>query len=292
VSGGFAEEDLVNDGWTEIVRNILLLMRIEKNKNLTPEELAAKAELADFQKMEQVRARAEAIVKDPNVAESLKPYYRQFCKRPCFHDDYLETFNRPNVTLVDTQGKGVERVTETSVIANGQEYPVDCLVFATGFEVGTDYVRRSGYELYGRDGVTLTDKWKDGAETFQGFHSRGFPNCFFMGTLQSAFTANFPHALNEQAIHIAHLMKKAQDGNIRRMEATQEAEDAWVDLICKLARMGERFYAECTPGYYNNEGQNELRNPKNTSYGGKSERFFKILEDWREEGDMKGLEIS
>ena len=292
VSGGFAEEDLVNDGWTEIVRNILLLMRIEKNSNLTPAELAEKAEIADFQKMEQVRARAEAVVNDPNVAESLKPYYRQFCKRPCFHDEYLETFNRPNVTLVDTEGKGVERVTENSVIANGQEYPVDCLVFATGFEVGTDYVRRSGYELYGRDGVTLTEKWKDGAETFQGFHSRGFPNCFFMGTLQSAFTANFPHALNEQAIHIAHLMKKAQDGNIRRMEATQEAEDAWVDLICKLARMGERFYAECTPGYYNNEGQNELRNPKNTSYGGKSERFFKILEDWREEGDMKGLEVS
>ncbi len=292
VSGGFAEEDLVNDGWTEIVRNILLLMRIEKNSNLTPAELAEKAEIADFQKMEQVRARAEAIVKDPNVAESLKPYYRQFCKRPCFHDEYLDTFNRPNVTLVDTQGKGVERVTENSVIANGQEYPVDCLVFATGFEVGTDYVRRSGYELYGRDGVTLTEKWQDGAETFQGFHSRGFPNCFFMGTLQSAFTANFPHALNEQAIHIAHLMKKAQDGNIRRIEATQEAEDAWVDLICKLARMGERFYAECTPGYYNNEGQNELRNPKNTSYGGKSERFFKILEDWRAEGDMKGLEVS
>ena len=113
-------------------------------------------ELADFDKLEQIRARVDQIVQDPVMAEALKPWYRQFCKRPCFHDDYLPTFNRPNVTLVDTDGRGVERITEHSVWANGVEYPVDCLIYATGFEVGTDYARRAGYEVHGRDGVTLT----------------------------------------------------------------------------------------------------------------------------------------
>jgi hypothetical protein len=128
-----------------------------------PEGIGKVMELADFDKMEQIRARVDQIVQDPVMAEALKPWYRQFCKRPCFHDDYLPTFNRPNVTLVDTDGKGVERITEHSVWANGVEYPVDCLIYATGFEVGTDYARRAGYEVHGRDGVTLTEKWADGA---------------------------------------------------------------------------------------------------------------------------------
>ena len=97
--------------------------------------------------MEQIRARVDAIVKDPATAEALKPWYRQFCKRPCFHDEYLPTFNRPNVTLVDTEGQGVERITETGVVVDGDEYELDCLIYATGFEVGTDYTRRAGYEV-------------------------------------------------------------------------------------------------------------------------------------------------
>ena len=95
-------------------------------------------ELADFEKMEQIRARVDELVDDPEMAEALKPYYRQFCKRPCFHDEYLHTFNRANVTLVDTEGQGVERITEHGIVANGVEYEIDCLIYATGFEVGTD----------------------------------------------------------------------------------------------------------------------------------------------------------
>src|SRR4029077_6951318 len=128
--------------------------------------LAETLEMADFEKMEQIRARVDSIVEDPATAEALKPYYRQFCKRPCFHDEYLDTFNRPNVTLVDTHGRGVERLTERGVVAKGVEYELDCLIYATGFEVGTDYSRRAGYEIVGRDGLTLTSKWADGASTF------------------------------------------------------------------------------------------------------------------------------
>ena len=113
-------------------------------------------ELADFQKMEQIRARVDSIVQDKDTAESLKPYYRQFCKRPCFHDEYLDTFNRPNVTLVDTQGQRRRARHPKGVVVAGVEYELDCLIYATGFEVGTDYSRRAGYEIYGRDGVSLT----------------------------------------------------------------------------------------------------------------------------------------
>jgi cyclohexanone monooxygenase len=148
VSGGVAEEDLVNDGWTEIIRNLLFMVKSEDEPDLSPEALMEKMELADFQKMESIRHRVEEIVADPETAEHLKPYYRQFCKRPCFHDDYLPTFNRNNVTLVDTDGHGVERITEKGVVVDGKEYEVDCIVFGTGFEVGTGYSRRCGYEIY------------------------------------------------------------------------------------------------------------------------------------------------
>src|SRR4029077_6093917 len=130
--------------------------------------------------MTRSRLRVHKNFSDSTTAGALKPYYRQFCKRPCFHDEYLETFNRPNVTLVDTNGQGVERITPRGVVVGGREYALDCLIYATGFEVGTDYARRAGYEVHGRDGVTLTEKWRDGASTFQGFHSRGFPNCFIV----------------------------------------------------------------------------------------------------------------
>jgi cyclohexanone monooxygenase len=247
-------------------------------------------ELADFEKMEEIRARVEAIVEDPETAEALKPYYRQFCKRPCFHDEYLDTFNRPNVTLVDTQGKGVERITEKGVVANGNEYEVDCLIFATGFEVGTTYTRRSGYELYGRDGITLTEKWQDGVRTLHGFHTRGFPNCFIISNSQSGFTVNFPHMLNEQAKHIAYTLKYAQDHEIRAIEASEDAEAEWVETIVSLARNAREFQESCTPGYYNNEGKPGEINGQNGPYGGGPVAFVKVLEDWRAEGNLRGLE--
>ena len=90
VSGGFQAEDLVSDGWTDIIRKLLVMVQQDPGANVTPGGIAKTLELADFQKMEQIRARVDAIVADPATAEALKPYYRQFCKRPCFHDEYLD----------------------------------------------------------------------------------------------------------------------------------------------------------------------------------------------------------
>jgi cyclohexanone monooxygenase len=292
VSGGFADEDLVNDGWTDIIGNILLLARKKMEAGEKVEDPASLMQLADFKKMEQVRARVNQEVKDPATAEALKPWYNQFCKRPCFHDEYLAAFNRPNVRLIDTKGLGVERITENAIVANGQAYEIDCLIYATGFEVGTEYTRRSGYELYGRGGVTLTEKWKNGAETLHGLLSRGFPNCFIVSNVQSGFSANFPHMINEQSKHIAYVIAEAQARQARTVEPSQAAEDAWVDTIVKLSIMREGFLKECTPGYYNNEGRPELMSKKNTSYGAGPVAFAKVLEDWRAAGDLKGLELT
>jgi len=292
VTGGYAEKDLVNDGWTEIIRNLLVKVKAGKGAGASRSEMLAFTELLDYEKMEGVRARVDTIVKDKATAEALKPYYRQFCKRPCFHDDYLPTFNRPNVTLVDTHGQGVDRITEKGVVFDGKEYEVDCLIFATGFEVGTDYTRRSGYDLTGRGGQTLSGKWAKGVATLHGMHTRGFPNCFIMGTMQSGFTANFPHALDENAKHLSHIIRKMKDSNHTVVEASQEAEDEWVQVIIRKAKLGLRFYAECTPGYYNNEGKPGERSGQNGQYGGSSEDFFRIMKQWRDEGDMRGLEIS
>ena len=292
VSGGFAEEDLVNDGWTDIIGNILLLARRKAERGEPVDNPAALMQLADFKKMEQVRSRVDQEVKDPSVAEALKPWYNQFCKRPCFHDEYLATFNRPNVHLIDTQGRGVDRITETGIVANGQEFEVDCLIYATGFEVGTDYARRAGYQVYGKEGQTLSGKWANGMETFHGFHVRGFPNLFVVSTGQSGFSANFPHMLNEQSQHLAYIIRHAVDRQVRTLEASADAESAWVDTVVKLSVMRDAFLKECTPGYYNNEGKVELMNKKNTSYGAGPVAFAKVLEDWRAEGSLKGLELN
>jgi cyclohexanone monooxygenase len=297
VSGGDQDVDLVADGWTDIMRNVTGIAAKTASRKLgrrlTKSERAELMELSDYKKMNSVRARTQAIVKDASTAEKLKPWYRQFCKRPCFHDEYLATYNRNNVTLVDTQGKGVDEIIPSGVIANDQKYEVDCLIFATGFEVGTAYTRRAGYDIVGRAGQSLSDHWSEGLRTFQGLMSHGYPNCFFLGFTQTAITVNVPHALNEQAKHLAHLIGKAKSLGKPTIEPSAIAEDEYVAEIRKTANVGARFYAECTPGYYNSEGQSE-----NTSgffsdmYGAGPVKFFKILEQWRDEGKLEGLELS
>jgi cyclohexanone monooxygenase len=291
VSGVFEPEDLVKDGWTDIIGKLLLKLA-EPAANGGETNLADTLELADFEKMEQIRARVEAIVGDPATAEALKPYYRQFCKRPCFHDEYLQTFNRPNVTLVDTDGKGVERITPRSVIAGGREYPVDCLIYATGFEVGTEFTRRAGYEIHGRDGLTLTERWRDGAATLHGFFSRGFPNCFIVSLIQSGFSVNFPHMLDEQAKHLAYVLAEARKRGATQIETSQQAEDDWVRQVVELSQMNVAFLESCTPGYYNNEGRPAERSARDGWYGGGSPAFIRMLEEWRARGDLAGLELS
>ena len=295
VTGGQQDEDLVNDGWTDIIRNLAVIAATRRAGEAEddPAAMAERVELADFRKMEQIRGRVDQMVSDPETADSLKPWYRQFCKRPCFHDDYLKTFNRPNVTLVDTRGQGVDRITEKGIMANGVEYELDCIIFATGFEVGTAYTRRAGYDITGKGGQTLSDKWANGLRTLHGFQTNGFPNCFFMGVTQGGFTANFPHMLNEQSLHIAYMVSQVMDGNANCMEPSVEGEDEWVDTIKRMSMFNQKFLEECTPGYYNNEGHPGVGNSLiGSAYGGGPEAFFQILRDWREEGGMQGVELS
>ena len=297
VSGGDQSEDLVADGWTDIMRNLTgiaaKLASRKLGRRLTKGERAELMELADYKKMNAVRARAQKIVNDEKTAELLQPWYRQFCKRPCFHDEYLDTYNRDNVTLVDTKGRGVERLTETGVVANGEHFEVDCLIFATGFEVGTSYTRRSGYDIVGRGGQTLSEHWQEGLRTFQGLTSHGFPNCFFLGFTQTAVTVNVPHALNEQAKHVAHILQTARDLGTPTVEPTAQAEEDYVQEIAKSANVGARFYAECTPGYYNSEGKRGNRSGFfSDMHSAGAIKFFKLLKDWRDEGSLEGLDLS
>ncbi|HUF79774.1 MAG TPA: NAD(P)/FAD-dependent oxidoreductase [Burkholderiales bacterium] len=292
VSGGYEPEDLVNDGWTDIIRNILFIASKGDKKGLSPAQLAELAELADFKKMEQVRGRVDEVVKDPETAAKLKPWYRQFCKRPCFHDAYLDAFNRPNVTLVDTNGQGVDRITEASIVAGGKEYKIDCLVYATGFEVGTDYTRRAGYDPVGRHGVHLKDYWADGMRSLHGLSVHGFPNMFLMGPGQAGFTANYPHSLDEQAEQIGYILGEVKARQAATFEPSPAAEKAWVQQIIDTAIMRQHFLEECTPGYYNNEGKPSDRASQNNPYGGGPNAYFAILKQWRESGEMDGLELS
>ena len=287
-SGGVVEEDLVKDGWTEIIRN-LISMANYRGEDTNWDEVPQLMEIADFQKMEQIRARAAELVEDPKTAESLKPYYRQFCKRPCFHDSYLQTFNRDTVELVDTNGQGVERITQRGVVAGGKEYEVDCIIFATGFEVGTSYVRRSGYDVTGLDGINLSDKWAEGMRTLHGVITSGFPNLFIISNSQAGFTTNFPHAMDETSQHIGYILNECRKDNLASIDVEKEAEDKWVEEIIGVSRFASDFQESCTPGYYNNEGKPNPKSVQNGPYGKGSRPYFRITAAWREEGNMAGI---
>jgi cyclohexanone monooxygenase len=292
VNGGNQDEDLVSDGWTDIIRNLAAIIPVKHDPSTSPEEIGRMMELADFQKMNQVRARVDKVVKDKKTAEALKPWYRQFCKRPTFNDEYLPAFNRPNVTLVDTKGRGVDRITEKGLVFDGVEYEVDCIIFATGFEVGTAYTRRAAFEVYGRGGKSLTEYWANGMRTLHGFYSAGFPNCFHMGITQNALTANFPHMLEEQSRHIAEVILHAKHNEARALEPTPEAEAEWVETIKQKAMNNRDYLDACTPGYYNNEGKPaEGTGLAGGIYGGGPIEFHELIRQWRTDR-MKGLKLS
>ncbi|MGB1959310.1 MAG: flavin-containing monooxygenase, partial [Luminiphilus sp.] len=290
VSGQPQEVDLVDDGWTSLIGKMLrLYLESQEGEALSLPEIM---DLANLEKMNELRARIEALVEDPDTSEALKPWYRMFCKRPCFHDQYLQTFNRDNVTLADTEGQGVERITESGVVVAGVEYPVDCIVYATGFEVGTGFQRVSGFEIYGRDGLPLSDKWADGIRTLHGMHIHGFPNCFLMSTIQGGFTVNYPHMLDEVATHVAHIVGHALAIEKEVVETSAEAEASWVQTILdKGVRGGIIGDETCTPGYYNNEGKPREHFEQMVSYGDGPIPFFNLLAKWRDTGDFAGLTI-
>ena len=289
-TGGEADEDLVDDAWTSIVKK-LFVMRQTSVEGLSDEERLRAVDMADFAKMEEIRGRVESIVADPATAEALKPWYGYFCKRPCFHDDYLQSFNRDNVSLVDTRGKGVERISSSGVVVDGIEYPVDCLIFATGFEVGTEYSRRTGFEVVGRDGLTLTEKWRTGIRTYHGVTANGFPNCFVLSIAQSGFTVNFPYLLDVQARHTAQVIAWALKNDVTELEASTEAESAWVDAVVARSGASAERAKSCTPGYYNREGQANALTRQGSFFFGRPTEYAEILEASRARGLPEGFEI-
>lgn len=289
ISGIPQEEDLVDDGWTDLIGK--MINQFQNAKGDTNMSLEQMIEMANFEKMEEIRARVDEFVEDDDVAEKLKPYYKMFCKRPTFNDDYLPTFNRSNVTLVDTDGQGVECITEKGLVVDGVEYEVDCIIYSTGFEVGTSYTRRSGYDVIGRGSKSLSDHWRDGTRSLHGMGSHGFPNVFIMNTSQGGFTANFPHLLDESAVHQAHIIAYALAEGYKTVEVTAAAEEEWVNTIVGFngGPLGGLGGADCTPGYYNNEGQPNPNARQSAPYGGGSIRFFELLKKWREDGNFEGL---
>ncbi len=290
-TGGFTDEDLVMDGWTDISQRIR--DRTIENGDLTPEGFLAAYHESDDEKMNEIRSRVDEIVKDQATAAALKPWYRQLCKRPCFHDEYLQAFNNPATTLVDTDGRGVESIDETGVTAGGTHYDLDCLIYASGFEVGTTYQRRSGFDVTGVDGVKLSDRWADGMRTLHGIHVHGFPNAFVVSPTQAAnLISNVPHNLVEAGATIAKVIRHAIDNDAAEVEVTAAAEDAWIE---KLQAGGRTFGGapDCTPGYYNNEGQD--RGPagllNSLGYPDGPVAYFAYIKEWRESGAFEGLEF-
>jgi cation diffusion facilitator CzcD-associated flavoprotein CzcO len=249
-------------------------------------------ETADYEWNDAVRARVDAVVRDPQKADALKAYYRTLCKRPGFADDYLPAFDRDNVTLVDTSASGIERITERGVVVDSVEHELDCLIFATGFELGTTWSHQAGYEVVGRDGVRLSERWAHGLRTYHGLFSHGFPNVLFMGLTQTGSTISVPHMLQEQADHIAFVVRHCLDEQVDSFEATVEAEDRWQDVIAGYNELRRPFQEACTPGYFNAEGKPEdRRSAIGSGIFQPSTQFFDWLEQWRRAGEFEGLTL-
>jgi cation diffusion facilitator CzcD-associated flavoprotein CzcO len=280
VTGGHADVDLIDDRWTATAK-LQRTFLSGTPADLTDEQL----ELADFATMNGIRARVDEVVTDPAVAELLKPWYRYMCKRPTFSDEYLQTFNRPNVTLVDTSGHGgITRMTPTGVVVGDTSFDVDCVIFATGFEVGISGILSGTLQVYGRGGKHIFEHWANGFRTLHGFACHGFPNLFQLGPVHNANAVNFVHILHEQAIHIGAMVGEAEKRGARRIEPTLEAEDAWAATLDATTSNSFAFQSECTPGYYNNEG-NPL--PMSFSFGPGPIAFHELLRTWRTDGSLE-----
>jgi cyclohexanone monooxygenase len=288
-AGHQRDVDYVDDGWTKALRDLGgFSAKTAKDSPLDP---ALQSEINDFNKMNEERRRIDEIVDDPAVAESLKPWHRFFCKRPTFNDHYYATFNRPNVTLVDTMGQGPDCITKDGIVFSGKEYKVDCIIFATGFEFSTTLKSRIGFDLIGAGGQPLSEIWKNGLRTFHGMTTHGFPNLFQTGVSQNGVSFCTTHDLDEQASHIVYIIRTLRERGLTRIEATADAERDWIKSIREKDPSIREFLESCTPGYYNFEGNREGRfSVMEEAYGPGPYEFCNMLEAWRDEGSLRGFE--
>jgi cyclohexanone monooxygenase len=284
---------LVQDGWTSQVRGVFELLA-ELDPPPSAEEFAALTDLVDLKYTDDVRKRVDETVTDPETREKLKAWYRQFCKRPTFNDEYLPTFNRPNVTLVDTsETKGIERVTEKGIVVAGVEYEVDCIVYATGFDLTGSMKQRTGYDIVGEHGLTLSEAWSEGYRTFQAISVRKFPNYFMAAFgLQTPASVNITAVLDDLARHIAYTTATALQRNVRKIQPSKEAEAEWTEMVMSTpSMMGPAdFQAQCTPSYYNNEGD-PTSSAQVGVFPGNCTDFNTFLGKWRDAGELSGMEI-
>jgi cation diffusion facilitator CzcD-associated flavoprotein CzcO len=284
VTGAQPAVNMVNDGWTE-------LLWIDTQKSSSAEE-AAELERIDFEAMETIRQRIDEIVEDPETADKLKPYWGKHCKRVCFHDDYLPAFNRPNVHLVDTNGRGVTEMTSRGPVVDGVEYPVDLLIYASGFEVTTDLHHRLGFDPTGSGGVKLSERWAEGAHTLHGVLASGFPNMLLISLVQGGFGTNFSHLLSESAKHVAHILEACIEEGIVVIEPEEAAEEEWLSVLLAAGMGGARYFMACTPSFYNSEQQAiDSRAARNLTYTGSLLDYVGYLERWREDPDFAGVKV-
>jgi len=287
------EADLVCDIWTEIARNLAQELDAEGWPELSPEEFAARRDLMDFRVMERMRERVAAIVEDSATAEALKPWFRFLCKRPLSNNEYYPTFNRPNVKLIDVSAtQGLERMTEKGFIHEGVEYEVDCMIFASGFEVTSDLERRWGIPVVqGRGGRSIYDHWREGPVTLHGTMTHGFPNQFFVGYVQGGINASVTEQFGRQGQHIAYVIGEALRRGAEAVEVTQAAQDAYVARFEELEPDSSAFTRECTPSYFNNEGEEKPKWALFRPWGPGWHDFQAMLAAWRDAGDLEGLDL-
>ena len=270
------DEDLVQDGWTRNWGKMTEAMY----KGRTPEEMGQLRQQADYEKMEAMRTRIASIVKDPPTAEALKPYFNWMCKRPLFVDNYFETYNRPNVTLIDTRGRGLDRVTETGIVFDGLLYEVDCIIYASGFEVASPPDRTAGFDMHGVGGVSLSQYWEGGRKSLHGILVHNFPNMgVISGLKQAGITWSITFMNRRQAEHFAALVRRSLDRNVD-FDVTEQAEQDWLAVLDEKAMKDDTFLRECTPGYYNNEGKDQRDSIWLSNYGGGPFEYMEVLRDW------------
>lgn len=224
------------------------------DRELTEQEMVQKQLDSNFRIMEQIRARVDAIVEDPQTAAALKPYYPYGCKRPTFHDEFLPTFNKPNVQLIDTAPVGVSKINERGVVHEGVQYDLDVLIYATGFK----WMATSTFNMIkGRGGRTLKEKWdEEGTKTFLGLHSKGFPNLFIVsGPQGGGGSFNFTDAIEQHGDYIVWALETLRDQGMEIIDIEQQAEDKYAEH-CQKADIATSPLRDCIT-YYNGHGEAE-----------------------------------